>query len=147
MTTATIDLAQYSNKKVTVKLTDEDESFPATVETATPLAIIFRRKGKSSLEMKSSDEIELIELQPESEKEIKARRLDPVTLDNVKRHLVDRHGYSLASINALSSEAAYSFHENEVDHAELGHYHAEPPVKQDKDLSERDAAIAAAAGQ
>lgn len=147
MTAATIDLTQYTEKKVNIKLRDEDETFPATVESATDVALIFRRKGKSALEMKTADEVELIELQPEAERELKARRLDPVTLDNVKRHLVDRHGYSLASINALSSEAAYKFHEEEVDHAELGHFHAEPPAKKEKELSERDAAIAAAAGE
>lgn len=147
MTTGTIDLTQYADKKVNIKLHDEDETFPAMVESATAVALIFRRKGKSAVEMKTAEEVETIELQPEAERELKARRLDPVTLDNVKRHLVDRHGYSLASINALSSEAAYNFHESEVDHSELGHYHAEAPAKQDKELSERDAAIAAASGE
>lgn len=140
MSAAVINLAEYTGKKVNVKLLNEDETFPAVVEEATEFAAILRRKGKSALEMHPKDDIEEIELQPEHERELKARRLDPVTLDNVKRHLIDRHGYSLASVNPMSPESAYQFHNEQVDHAELGHYHAEAPKK-----DERDAAIEAAA--
>lgn len=140
MSAAVINLAEYTGKKVNVKLLNEDETFPAVVEEATEFAAILRRKGKSALEMHPKDDIEEIELQPEHERELKARRLDPVTLDNVKRHLIDRHGYSLASVNPMSPEYAYQFHNEQVDHAELGHYHAEAPKK-----DERDAAIEAAA--
>lgn len=134
-----VNLAEYTGKKVNVKLTTEDEVFEAVAEEATDFAVILRRKGKSALEMHPADEVENIELRPDVIKELKGRRLDFIVLDNIKRHLVDRHGYGLASVNAMTVEEAYEFHEG-LDHSDLGHFHAEAPVK-----SEREEAIAAAA--
>lgn len=124
------NLPQYDGKKVTLKLSDEAEAFQATVEAATPLAVIFKRKGKSQVEFKDAALVESIELIDEAEPVVKARRQDFVSLDNIKRHLVDRHGYAVADVNAMKAIDALNFHDT-IDHTPLGHFHADKPVKED----------------
>lgn len=128
MSTLTVDPAQYEGKKVSIKLADEAEAFDATCEAANAKAVMFKRKGKANVEFKNIDEIEKIELQDDAEPVVKARRLDLVTLSNIKRHLVDRHGYAVADVNAMKSADALAFHEG-IDHTPLGHFHAVKPAK------------------
>jgi hypothetical protein len=128
MTAATIDLKQYEGKKVLVTLVGEDEAIEGTLEGANSKALVFKRKGKAVVEFIEASELAKIELAPSQEAVLKAKRQDPVSIDNIKRHLVDRHGYSLADVNAMKSEDAFSFHES-IDHSPLGHFHAVKPDK------------------
>ena len=66
---------------------------------------------------------------------IRDSRLNIVELGTVKRHLVDRHGYALADINAMAPEQALEFHDS-IDHSPLSHFHADPPAKKDDDDTE-----------
>lgn len=125
------DLEEYEGKRVELKLNGEEEQLLGTVQSGAPEMIAFKEKGKAGLELVRKDEIEYIRLAAEAEPELRARRLNIVGLDTVKRHLVDRHGYALADINEMSSEEAFSFHEN-LDHEPLSHYHADPPSKRDE---------------
>jgi hypothetical protein len=132
MTAPAIDLTQYANKKVLVRLdADDAELGKGTVTAATVQGILFKPYGKASVDLIPASRVKHIELQPISD-ELTARRVNPVTVNTVKRHLVDRHGYKLADVNAMQAEAAFEFHENTIDHSVLGHYHAEPPVKEEK---------------
>ena len=135
-TTDTLDLVDYDGKKVELKLHEwEDGQVEhGTVASGAPEMIAFKQKGKSSLQLIRKDQIEFIRLAAEAEPELKARRLNVVELHNVKRHLVDRHGYALADINKMSSEAALEFHDS-LDHSPLSHFHADPP-KQSTEKSE-----------
>lgn len=135
MTAPAIDLSQYDNRKVLVRFdSDEAELEKGTVTAATPLGIIFKPYGKSNADLIPATRIRHIELQPD-DTELKPRRVNPVTLSNVKRHLVDWHGYHLADVNAMTPEHALAFHEGTLegvpspDHNLLGHYHAEAPSK------------------
>lgn len=135
MTAPTIDLAQYDGQKVTVRLDAEDaDLIKGTVTAATAQGILFKPYGKASVELVEASRVKYIELQPVND-ELTARRMNPVTVNTVKRHLVDRHGYKLADVNGMQAEAAFDFHENTIDHSVLGHYHAEPPAKEDKNES------------
>lgn len=140
MTAPAIDLTQYDGQKVLVQLGSADaELEKGTVVAATPQGIIFKPYGKSSADLKPSSEIFHIELQPVND-DIKARRVNPVTVNTVKRHLAERHGYKLEDVNAMTPEAAFEFHENTIDHSVLGHYHAEPTAKSKaEDEGESDA--------
>lgn len=103
------------------------------VENANPYGFVFKPAGSSKSRLYQADAIEDIRLAPEAEPVLKARRLDPVSLKNVKRHLVDRHGYELTAINEMSPEGALEFHEDDIDHAPLGHFHALPKTKEEKE--------------
>lgn len=128
MTAATIDLKQYENKKVIITLVGEDEPIEGTLEGASLKAIAFKRKGKAVVEFIEVSDLTAVELAPSQEPTLKSKRQDPVSIDNIKRHLIDRHGYALADVNAMKSEDAFSFHEG-IDHAPLGHFHAVKPDK------------------
>lgn len=144
MTAPAIDLSEYANRKVLVRFdSDEAELEKGTVTAATPLGIIFKPYGKSNADLVPAARIRHIELQPD-DSELKPRRVNPATLANVKRHLVDWHGYKLADVNAMTPEAALAFHEGtmegveKIDHSLLGHYHAEAPSKGNTDEAGED---------
>lgn len=126
MTDTDIDITQYEGHKVLLTLEGAEEAVAATIVTASPVKTIYKLKGKSNVVMIDTSDITDIELSPDAEPEMKSRRLNEVALDNVKRHLVDRHAYSLTQVNAMSAEDALEFH-SELDHSDLSHYHADPP--------------------
>ena len=130
-----IDLTDYNEKRVEITTTENDEPTIGTVASAMPQAIAFKEKGKSSLVLINKDDIASIRIAQEAEAEMKARRLNIVELGTVKRHLVDRHGYALADINAMAPEQALEFHDS-IDHSPLSHFHADPPAKKDDDDTE-----------
>lgn len=130
-----LELIDYDGKRVELKLVGDDEHVTGTVASASPEMIAFKEKGKSNLKLVKREDIADIHVAPEAEPEMKARRLNIVGLDTVKRHLVDRHGYSLADINAMSPEDALAFHD-QLDHEPLSHFHADPPAKKDEDGGE-----------
>ena len=124
----TLELTDYVDKRVSLLVAGSDEPVIGTVASAGPGAIAFKEKGKSALALVPSDQIVEIHIALEAEPDMKARRLNLVTLDSVRRHLVDRHGYALADINGMAPEKALAFHD-EIDHSPLSHYHADPPKK------------------
>ncbi|ANA85846.1 hypothetical protein PBI_WOES_75 [Gordonia phage Woes] len=135
MTAATeLALTDYAEKRVELKTTESDEYVVGTVASASPEAIAFKEKGRASLTLITKANIADIRIALETEPEMKARRLNLVNLDTVKRHLVDRHGYALADINQMSPENALAFHD-EIDHAPLSHFHADPPSKRESDAT------------
>ncbi|AUV60679.1 hypothetical protein HOS75_gp051 [Gordonia phage SteveFrench] len=132
MTAATeLQLTDYTDKRVELLTVGAEEAVIGTVASASPKGIAFKEKGRSSLTLVPGDQIADIRIATEAEPEMKARRLNIVNLDSVKRHLVDRHGYALADINAMPPEQALSFHDG-IDHAPLSHFHADPPADKDK---------------
>lgn len=132
-----LDLTEYDGKRVELKLNDSEDIVVGTVQSGAPEMIAFKEKGKASLTLVRLDEIEFIRLSAEAEPELKARRLNIVGLDTVKRHLADRHGYALEDINKMSSEDALAFHD-QLDHAPLSHYHADPPSKAESEAGETE---------
>ncbi|AKJ71868.1 hypothetical protein TIN4_71 [Tsukamurella phage TIN4] len=130
--TTELELTDYDGKRVELKLVGSDEYVTGTVASSSPEMIAFKEKGKSHLGLVKHDEIEDIRVALEAEPEMKARRLNLVNLDTVKRHLVDRHGYSLADINSMTPEDALAFHDG-LNHEPLSHFHADPPAKKDNE--------------
>lgn len=128
---------QFEGKRVLVLVGAESEPAEARIEKAKAGAIIIKRKGKSSVELFTDDEVHSVELAPVEEKEVKARKLKPVELGGARQHLVDRHAYTVKSVNELTEQACFDFHEG-IDHKadDLGHFH------EAKDESKRDEAIA-----
>lgn len=125
------DVQEYIGKKVDLILNDDGEQaeLTGTIESANSLGFVFKPARSPKVALYEVAQIENISLAPEREPELKARRLDPVSLTGVKRHLVDRHGYPLEDINAMSAEDAFDFHNVQVDHGPLSHYHAPKPEK------------------
>lgn len=130
------DIAQYKGKFIEAVLAENDgESKEYKVEEAANGFAILREKGKSKPDLvKIEDIISFTPPAPKPPAPLKARRQNPVEPDDVKRHLVDSHGYKVTDINSLTVEQAVELHEG-IDHQELdlGHFHA---------LSKREQAIA-----
>lgn len=132
-------ITEYVGKRVDITFSPEafdGETDPVTqvtgkVENANEIGFVFKPAGSSKSRLYQVEHIETIAMAPEAEPVLRARRLDPATLKGVKRHLVDRHGYTLEDINAMSPERGLDFHDDEVNHEGLGHFHAEPKAKQD----------------
>lgn len=125
------NVQDYIGKRVDIELNEEGEtlSLTGTIESANSLGFVFKPFGSPKISLYEVSQLETIGLAEQKETVLKARRLNPVDMSNVKRHLVDRHGYPLESINEMKADEALAFHENEVDHGPLSHYHAEPPAK------------------
>ncbi|ANA85941.1 hypothetical protein SEA_GOURDTHYMES_78 [Gordonia phage GourdThymes] len=140
MTAATeLALADYADKRVELLTVGAEEAVIGTVASASPQAIAFKEKGRSSLTLVPAEQIADIRIAPEAEVDMKARRLNLVNLDSVKRHLVDRHGYALADINAMAPEQALGFHDS-IDHTPLSHFHADPPANKDEAKAKEESA-------
>ena len=119
------------------------------IENANALGFVFKPAGSSKSRLYETGAVEDIRIAPEAEPVLKARRLDFVTLKTVKRHLVDRHGYSLADINEMSPERALEFHDD-LDHEaqDLSHYHDLPKSQKNEVAAEaQHATEQAATGQ
>lgn len=128
------NVLDYIGKRVDLELNDEGEvlNLTGTIESANSLGFVFKPFGSPKVALYETAQVEDIGLAEQKEPVLKARRLNPVDMGNVKRHLVDRHGYPLADINEMKADDALKFHNEDVDHGALSHYHAEAPVKEDK---------------
>ena len=126
-------LEKWNGKRVTVvrNLEQPDSDGNSSVEVeglvqvGNAMGILLKPKGKATFDLIPIDEIEDVFEKVEESKDIKASKLKPVARDKVKRHLLDRHGYTLAWVNGVTDEQAETHH-NEIDHKgkDLGHYHA-----------------------
>ena len=141
------DYSQYNGKKVTVFLNEAPEggesSLEGTVDTGTEMGLLFKPKGKASLELIDAANIASIELAPETPKKLAVKALLPLKDSGARQHLIDRHAYKVADIEPLSEADALTFHDSEVEHDGLGHNHdGKPKSKEDKAESSEDEAAA-----
>jgi hypothetical protein len=131
-------LANYAGKNVNIKLTGEyaELSGEGKVEAASTMGVAFKPKGKGTVIVLPSD-VDAIEAAAVVKK-ITRKSMLPVTLDNVRQHLVDRHGYKVSDIEQYTPEQALEFHST-LEHAELGHDHTAKP-KDERPIAEPAAA-------
>lgn len=125
------DYSQYNGKKVTVFLNQAPEggesSLEGTVDTGTEMGLLFKPKGKASLELIDAANIASIELAPETPKKLAVKALLPLKDSGARQHLIDRHAYKVEDIEPLSEADALTFHDSEVSHEGLGHSHDGKP--------------------
>lgn len=121
-------ITEYVGKRVEVTFAEgvqedsDNAKITGKVENANAVGFVFKPAGSSKSRLYQTSDVAEIRMAPEAEPVLRSRRLDPIALKNVKRHLVDRHGYTLTDINDMSPEAALDFHEG-LGHDDLGHYH------------------------
>lgn len=127
------DVQDYIGKKVDLVLNDDGEQVDLTgkIESANSLGFVFKPFGSPKVALYEVGQIVNLALAAEKEAPLKPRRINPVDMGNVKRHLVDRHGYPLADIDTMSADDALDFHETQVQHASLSHFHADAKPKAD----------------
>lgn len=117
------DYTALKGKKVTV--TTGGEAVEGLLEEASEIGIVFKPKNSSRSLLIESKDIESIVETSAGPKKLKARVLPQVGEGKYRLHLIERHGYPLADIEAMTEEAAEAFH-NGLDHSVLGHTHREP---------------------
>ena len=141
MSTTTQDLAQFTNKRVIIvrNLPEPNEKGEGAVEIegqvqiGNELGVVIKPKGQVKFDMIPAEEIEEIRLATEVSKDLKRSKLKVVELGSARRHLLERHGYTLAWVNSATEEQAFEHHAS-LDHEEmdLGHVHVN---KEEKDAS------------
>ena len=144
MTITAEDLRKYDGKRVVVtrNLSEPNEKGESAVEVegvvqaANEHGLLIKPKGQVQFKLIPSDEIEEVRLQEDKSNKLKASKLNIVKLGSARRHLLERHGYTLDWVNGVTEEQAYEHHA-EIDHVEndLGHVHVE---KKDKDAEASD---------
>lgn len=144
---STEDYSQYDGKKVTVFLNTAPEggesTLEGTVDSGNELGLLFKPKGKASLELIDAANIASIEVLPEAPKKLTVKALLPLKDSAARQHLVDRHGYKIADVEGLSESDALTFHDGEVGHDGLGHSHdGKPKAEKDAEASTDAAAEA-----
>lgn len=130
----TEDLSQYAGQRVIVTVNlDEPNAkgetcveVEGTAEAANAAGIMFKPKGRTSVEIIEIAKIERVQFAPEKPKDLKAKPLQLVKYGTARAHLLERHGYKISSVNALTEEQALRTH-GEIEHEaqELGHLHQE----------------------
>ncbi len=135
MTTTALDLTQYSGKKVVVYATNKEDpsvtdEIEGTVQIGTAVGLLIKLKGKSVAEIIEAERIDSIEAAPEPEKKIRVRYVKDVTVETVRKHLVDMHAVKLSDINGMTGQSALDWHAS-MDHEalDLGHRHGEKPKR------------------
>jgi len=137
------DYSQFQGKKVVIVRNEpgkaEAEEIEGTVEASNEMGVLIKPKGKSQLLLIEVAEIDHIDFVESKLKELTRKVLKPVEFGQARNHLLERHAYSLASVNKLTEKEAFEFHAT-IDHEgdDLGHTH------EDKDATERAQAVAAA---
>lgn len=110
-----------------------------TLEAANEFGIMLKPKGQVKAEIINASDVEEIRLAPEKAKTIRAKTLKLIEEGQAKSHLLERHGYTLTQVNAMSEAEAFAIHLG-IDHkaSDLGHLHA------DKSATPAAEAVAAA---
>lgn len=114
------DYTVFKGKKVTV--TTKGEDIDGTVEEASLAGIVLKPKNSSRSLLVESKDIDDIVESGSGPKRLKSKSLPQPVSGKFREHLVDRHGYPLADIQAMAESDAESFH-NSLDHSPLGHFH------------------------
>lgn len=132
MTTTKINLEEFVDRKVKVTKKPQDnhdgEVFEGKVEAANneKNVLLLKVKGKASAVLILGFEIATIETVTSSDDDVTQTTLKPVKLNNVRRHLVNAHGWKLSAVNQLIDEEAFvqhtGLHEG-PDAADIGHKH------------------------
>lgn len=121
-----------TGKRVTIvyNLDEPDASGNLAVEVegivmaAAEMGVMIRLRGMQVGEMIHADKVESIAPISGNNRDVVARILKPSTLDDVRAHLADRHGFTLSTVNSLTSLAGFTAHGG-IDHENLGHKHSE----------------------
>lgn len=155
MSTATEEttegLEKWNGKRVTVvrNLPEPNEAGDSSIEVeglvqvGNPMGLLIKPKGKVTFDLIPIEEIEEVFEKAEETKELKAAKIKPVPKDKVKRHLLDRHGYTLEWVNKVTDDQAEQHH-NEIDHEakNLGHVHVAEEAKPEGEAAAGDEAPA-----
>jgi hypothetical protein len=134
MTAPTLDLTQFSDKKVTVTFRADGSGEPTTkeglVQAASAAGILFKEKGKADIHIIEPGWIDSIDMAPEKEPKVTTKKLQPVPEGRVRQHLADRHGYLVDDLNKMTEAQATELHDG-IDHNGLGHIHETPKAQQE----------------
>ncbi len=140
--TATLQEVQaFVDKDALVHIKQEDGTLAEVVGkimVATEAGIGFKPKGKPGVELLNLSDVEEIGAAPTKPKTISKKKLAPVTAEQVRQHLADRHGIEIKWCRDATDEAAQEFHDS-IDHGVLGHDHSKVPTEQEQAVSEAEA--------
>lgn len=114
-------------KKVIVSTINPDtgEEFekPGVLYSVAAQGILLIPKGKSAGDLIFNHEIRDIVLN-EPDVGFRSKKIPPVAPGKMRQHLLDRHGYQVPRVEAVSEEEATSWHDAEHNgNTVLGHYH------------------------
>lgn len=138
MTVTAEELAQFEGKRVIVTIKTDDgklDEVEGFADKANALGLLFKPKGKSTLDIVGVDDIEQIVLIPEPIKALKARYIKDADEEGVRAHLIASHGVTLTVVNSMTDKAALEWHAT-IDHTDLGHIHGEKPAKVEAPVEE-----------
>lgn len=136
------ELEQYNGKKVVVVKKNKEggaDEIEGTVQSGNELGLLVKLKGKTTADIIEAADIVEVRYVVDAPKALERKVLKVVEFGQARNHLLERHGFTLAQINAMDEKAAFDTH-NSVDHvyADLGHEHG------DKKKTERVEAVDAA---
>lgn len=132
-----LDLSQYHDKKVIVvrNLSEPNDEGHGSEEVEgkvlsanNEVGLLIKPVGKVMATLIKPSEIEKVELAPTTLRTFKQKVVKEVTLDAVRQHLIDKHGFSLTLINSADENRAMKIHAD-IDHSDLGHAHGEPKTE------------------
>jgi len=103
------------------------EEVEGLVEVVAPdgTALVIKPRGSTMNMMLEASEIEPDSITVVVEKPVPlaSKPMAPVTLTNARRHLLDRHGWTMLIINETTDQDALRIH-NELTHNLMGHNHS-----------------------
>ena len=144
--TDTLDLTEFKEGTTVIVVKKVQDGTAAeiegTVQSGNELGLLIKPKGKTKFELILAADIDEVRPVKEDAKPLTRKTLKVVELPQARNHLLERHAFTLAKVNAMSDEEAFKTHES-IDHeaSDLGHVHGE------KGKSDREAAIDEAAGE
>lgn len=116
------DFEALTDKKVNVVI--EGTTVEGTVLAASDIGIVFKPKGASKGSIVPAAKLGDIEEVVAGPKKLRGRTIPQVHDGKYREHLIERHGYKITEIQAMSEDEAKAFHQS-IDHSDLGHKHRE----------------------
>ena len=119
------DLQKHIKKESILHILQEDGSLKeitATIQAATVAGVVFKEKGRSTIELTEADKIEEITAAPVKPRPVQQKKLKPIEFGQARQHLIDRHGVQLSWAKDADEQAALDYHAG-LDHTDLGHVH------------------------
>lgn len=122
-----MDLGTLDNQRIKVTYVQPDDHevlFEAegVVIAASPMAILLKPRGAMIAEMIEAANIRHIEIVQNPNAKLIIRKLRVLKPHEVRQHLIDRHGFLVANVEALGDIQAYEGH-RAMAHSNMGHVH------------------------
>ena len=138
------DVQKFIDQKVLLTISGKEEMEGVLAAYNDKAGGFFKKKGSPNGYIFRPEELTKIEFAPEKTKPIVSKTVPHLTYGKARQHLADRHGVERSTLKDLSEADALEWHDNDIAHGDLGHYHSAQSKKDEIDEAAESETVAPA---